>query len=84
MIKYRFTPKAFKEFKKLDLDIKRKILSKLDYFCSTDTPTVFSKHLSDSIMGEYRFRIGDYRIIFDADGDGIRILKIGHRREIYK
>ena len=40
--------------------------------------------LSNKNIGSYRFRIGDYRIIFDIDGNDIVILKIGHRREIYK
>ncbi|MBU2109970.1 hypothetical protein KKB71_03435 [Patescibacteria group bacterium] len=28
--------------------------------------------------------MGDYRVIFDARDDKIFILKIGHRRDIYK
>jgi mRNA interferase RelE/StbE len=35
-------------------------------------------------IGTYRFRIGDYRAIFDIDGENIVILRIGHRRDIYK
>ena len=32
----------------------------------------------------YRFRIGDYRVICDIEGDEIVILRIGHRRDIYR
>jgi len=28
--------------------------------------------------------IGDYRVIFDVDGDNIVILRIGHRKSIYR
>ncbi|WP_456486560.1 type II toxin-antitoxin system RelE family toxin [Candidatus Alkanophaga liquidiphilum] len=35
-------------------------------------------------IGTYRFRIGDYRIIFDIDDDNMVILRIGHRKSIYK
>jgi mRNA interferase RelE/StbE len=35
-------------------------------------------------LGEYRFRIGDYRVIFDIEGNEIVVLRVGHRREIYK
>lgn len=38
----------------------------------------------DPRLGTYRFRIGDYRIIFDIEGEEIVILRIGHRREIYR
>jgi len=44
----------------------------------------FSEKLSDPILGEYRFGIGDYRVVFDIEGDEIIVLRVGHRREIYK
>ncbi|WP_313350727.1 type II toxin-antitoxin system RelE/ParE family toxin, partial [Exiguobacterium sp.] len=36
--------------------------------------------------GEWRYRIGDYRLIADIQDEKvvILILKIGHRRDIYK
>jgi mRNA interferase RelE/StbE len=44
----------------------------------------FAEKISDPILGEYRFRIGDYRVIFDIEENEIVVLKVGHRREIYK
>jgi len=35
-------------------------------------------------FGTYRFRIGDYRVIFDIEDDQIIVLRIGHRREVYR
>ncbi|MBU7028007.1 MAG: type II toxin-antitoxin system RelE/ParE family toxin [Theionarchaea archaeon] len=32
----------------------------------------------------YRFRIGDCRVIFDIDGKTLVILRIGHRKRIYR
>ena len=84
MAKYRFTPRASKEFFKLDPVIQERIISKLDYYCSTEFPTWFARHLTDNTLGQYRFRVGDYRIICDIDEDGIRVVRIGHRRDIYK
>lgn len=83
MNKYRFTPKASKELLKLDANVRTRIIVKLDFFCAMENLTESAEHLTDSTLGEYRFRIGDYRIVFDIDEDGIRIVKIGHRREIY-
>jgi mRNA-degrading endonuclease RelE of RelBE toxin-antitoxin system len=31
----------------------------------------FAEKLSNPILGEYRFRIGDYRVIFDIEGNEI-------------
>lgn len=38
----------------------------------------------DHQLGSYRFRIGDYRVIFDIENDKIIILRVGHRAKIYK
>ncbi|HET53907.1 MAG TPA: hypothetical protein ENN33_01670 [Ignavibacteria bacterium] len=43
-----------------------------------------SKKLSNPILGTYRNRVGDYRIIFDIDQKNIVVLRLGHRKEIYK
>jgi mRNA interferase RelE/StbE len=32
----------------------------------------------------YRLRVGDYRIIFIFDNNSIKILKVGHRKNIYE
>jgi mRNA interferase RelE/StbE len=32
----------------------------------------------------YRLRMGDYRILFDVEGDTIVIQKIGHRKDVYE
>jgi mRNA interferase RelE/StbE len=40
--------------------------------------------LIDPKLGTYRFRIGDYRVIFDIEGKDIVVLRVGHRRDIYK
>lgn len=50
----------------------------------SEEPLKFAEKLSDPILGEYRFRIGDYRVIFDIEENEIIILRVGHRREIYK
>ncbi|NCS90056.1 MAG: hypothetical protein COZ25_02665 [Ignavibacteria bacterium CG_4_10_14_3_um_filter_37_18] len=35
-------------------------------------------------MGTFRFRIGDYRAIVDIEENKIIVLKVGHRKDIYK
>lgn len=84
MADYEFNSRARKDIKNLPSEIAERIIKKLDYFISTPNPLVYADHLTNYEIGSYRFRIGDYRVIFDIDGDKIVILKIGHRREIYK
>ena len=42
--------------------------------------------LSDAALGSFRFRVGDYRVIFDIDNNKktIIILAVGNRKDIYR
>ena len=77
-----YTRRAEKDIRKLEPETRRKIGKTLLRF-SAD-PLSFAEKLSDRSLGTYRFRIGDYRVVFDIEGDEIIILRVGHRREIYK
>ena len=83
-MKYRlgYTRRAERDIKKLESDTKDRIGKTLLRY--NEEPLKFAEKLSDPILGEYRFRIGDYRVIFDIEGNEIVVLRVGHRREIYK
>ncbi len=49
-----------------------------------EDPIRHSEKLTDPKIGTYRFRIGNYRVIFDLEDKNIVILRVGHRREIYR
>jgi mRNA interferase RelE/StbE len=49
-----------------------------------EDPLNHAERLTESELGSYRFRVGDYRVIFDLEGDEIVVLRVGHRREIYR
>lgn len=68
MFKIEFNPKAVKELEKLPLKVRKRILKKLKFYSSQENPLKFAKKISDPRFGEYRFRIGDYRLIFDFKG----------------
>jgi mRNA interferase RelE/StbE len=77
-----YTQKAVRDIGKLDADVKKRIGKSLLRF--QDNPMRYAEHLTDSALGGYRFRIGDYRVIFDMEGNDIVVLRVGHRKEIYK
>lgn len=81
---YVFTQKSFREFKKLSKDLQERIILKLDFFVSQKNPLEFAHPLINHELGQYRFRVGDYRIIFDIEGDNLVIHSVGHRRDIYR
>jgi len=81
---YCFKPSALKDIKALPKEIQKRIIQKLDFYISSPHPLIFAEKLADTRFGQWRFRTGDYRVIFDVKGSEIIILKIGHRREVYK
>ena len=79
-----FSHQALRDLKKLGKQAQKRIIEKLEFFVSSPHPLNFAEKLTDSTLGEWRFRIGDYRVIFDTKDKQIIILKIGHRKEIYR
>ena len=56
------------------------------YLVGTDDPRRQGKGLTANRSGQWRYRIGDYRLICQID-DGklvILALSVGHRREVYE
>ena len=84
MFNFEFKKKAAKEVDKLPPQIRERILEKLKFYSLQENPLRFAEKLKDYRLGEYRFRVGDYRILFDLEDSKITILKVGHRKDIYK
>lgn len=84
MKKIIFSDIASLQIRKLEKSIQERIIKKLYFYLNYSNPLVFAELLKNSKYGSSRFRIGDYRIIFDIESDKIVILKVGHRKEIYK
>ena len=77
------TPKFAKSFKKLDPFVRKQIKS---YFNRvTDNPRAKGKALVANRTGQWRYRIGAYRVIVNIQDNELIILalEVGHRRGIY-
>ena len=83
-MKLIFARSAFRQFQKLDRAVQKRIDEKLCFYISQKNPLQFAESLRDSRFGHWRFRIGDYRVLFDIENDKIIVLKVGHRKYIYK
>ena len=77
-----YTSRAIRDIEKLDPKVKNRIGETLLRY--GEDPLSYAVRLRDPKIGTYRFRIGDYRVIFDIEGDEIVILRVGHRRDIYR
>ena len=83
-MKLIFAKRVRKDVKNLDQKVQVHIKKKLLWFLKQENPLDFAEFLTDSEIGQYRFRIGDYRIIFDVQDQLIIVHLVGHRRDIYK
>lgn len=76
-----------RDFKKLDRYTQRIIKSWINKnLVETENPRQHGKGLTANKSGQWRYRIGDYRLICQIYDDKLIILalSVGHRREIYK
>lgn len=83
-MKVIFSKSAARILNKLDRRIQKRIINKPHFYLKQENPLHFAEPLEDRRLGEYRFRIGDYRALLDIENQKIIILKVGHRKEIYK
>ncbi len=83
-MKYKviLTRRAAKDISSLEPEVKDRIAEALTKY--SEDPLSYAKKMVDPSLGTYWFRIGDYRAIFDIVGEEIVILRVGHRREIYR
>jgi mRNA interferase RelE/StbE len=79
-----FTTSATREFKALDKQLQRRITEKVTALCEDPFPPG-SKKLKAQ-LDHFRIRVGDYRVIYRIDGKRvvIVIVRIGHRKEVYR
>lgn len=80
--KLLYTKTARADIQKLDFVARKRIKQKLEEYALK--PLQYAKKLTNSLIGSYRWRIGNFRVVFDIHKQDIVILRIGHRREIYK
>ena len=77
------TPKFAKSFKKLDPFVRKQIKAYLNRV--TANPRAKGKALVANRTGQWRYRIGAYRVIVNIQDNELIILalEVGHRRDIY-
>ena len=79
----RIKPSAVKELEDLQAKDRRRIVSKIQNLAEEPRPRGCEK-----LSGRDRFRLrqGDFRILFEVDdgAETVTVVKIGHRRDVYR
>jgi mRNA interferase RelE/StbE len=76
---------AMKQVAKLDKAIQKRIVLFLSELGESDNPRIYGLAMQGT-EHLWRYRVGDYRIIANIEDKTITItiLKVGHRREVYR
>ena len=83
MYELLYSDTALKQLRKLERDVQQRILAALERLRMRPGSCDIRKLVG---MPGFRFRVGDYRVIFDIEKEKphILVLQIGHRRNIYE
>ncbi len=86
MAKFKLVYKkpAVKSIQQLTPQIKKRLKVKLEFFGSQKDPLIYAKALTKPADAQYRYRVGNYRVLFDIEGNNIVILLVQHRKDVYK
>ncbi len=77
-----YTRRAVRDIESLDPVVKKRLAKKMLELKADPLGT--AQRLIQPKLGQYRWRVGDYRIVFDLQGSRIVVLRVVHRREIYR
>ena len=79
-----FASSAVREFKALERTVQRRIATRIDALAANPFPSDVKK--LQGAPEHYRIRVGDYRVIYRVEKKIVTIVvvKIGHRREVYR
>lgn len=78
------SPAARRDLRKFDPQVRRRVQAAIELLAESPRPPA-AKQLVNS-GGAWRVRTGDYRIVYEIHDDRILVLvlRVGHRREIYR
>ena len=70
-----------RDLRRLDAATHRRVLTVLEGLQAS--PYEGTK-LTNVAIGQWRIRVGDYRIRYDIEGEEILLYRVRHRRDIYR
>lgn len=79
-----YEPEALADLKKLTQKVRERIINKINWL-SENFDQITPKPLAADLLGFFKLRIGDYRVIYEFNREErvIFIDRVGHRREVY-
>lgn len=85
MYRIRIIQAATRDLERLDKPVARRITKRINWLAA-NLDDIRPEPFTADLAGFYKFRVGDYRIVYEIlhDENVIVIHQIEHRREIYR
>lgn len=79
-----YAPSAARAIRKLDGQTARRLVTAISELAANPRPPGCIRLKGGS--GEFRIRVGDYRVVYDVKDQElvVLVLRLGHRREVYR
>jgi mRNA interferase RelE/StbE len=78
------SPSAERDLGALDKPVQRRVVARIEALAENPRPAGVAK--LQGVANAWRIRVGDYRVLYTIE-DGrlvVLVVKIGHRREVYR
>jgi mRNA interferase RelE/StbE len=80
--KIHYKKSVAKDLKNLDRVEAKRVIDKLEQELSKDPDA--GEPLKGKFVGLLRLRVGDYRVIYTRTKDGVLVLLVAHRKDVYE
>ena len=81
-LKIEFKASVERDLRKIDRITVAGILDRIEEVLGSEDVRALA--LKGEFTGMHKLRIGDYRVIFVNTDEGILILRVGHRKDVYR
>ena len=70
------------DVRRLDKPIARRIISTLEHDLAVNPNAGIP--LTGEFRGLFKYRVGDYRVVYAKTPEGVLVLRIRHRKDVYR
>ena len=81
-VKVEYKASVAKDLRRLDRSTALRVLGRIEKALVTEGKK--GEPLAGEFAGMYRLRVGEYRVVYARTDEGYLVLRIGHRREVYR
>jgi len=80
--KIEYKASVDRDLRRLDRQVATRIIDKIEQ--ELTSADLRPNPLAGPFEGLYKFRVGDYRVIYSLSADIVLVVRVAHRREVYR